>query len=47
MVVPPKDGYGKQGNEQAGIKGTDSLVFVVDVIASYPKKMVPPRRARR
>lgn len=38
LVVPPKDGYGKQGNQQAGIKGTDSLVFVVDVIASYPKK---------
>ena len=40
MVVPPKDGYGKKGNPDAGIKGTDSLVFVVDVIASYPKKGV-------
>ena len=37
MVVPPKDGYGKKGNPQAGIKGTDSLVFVVDVIASLPQ----------
>ncbi len=37
MVVPPKDGYGKKGNPDAGIKGTDSLVFVVDVIASYSK----------
>jgi peptidylprolyl isomerase len=37
MVVPPKDGYGKTGNSQAGIKGTDSLIFVVDVIASYSK----------
>ena len=37
MVVPPKDGYGKTGNPQAGIKGTDSLIFVVDVIASYGK----------
>ncbi len=37
MVVPPRDGYGQQGNEQAGIKGTDTLVFVVDVIASYGK----------
>lgn len=35
MVVPPEDGYGTQGNPQAGIKGTDTLVFVVDVIASY------------
>ncbi len=37
MVVAPKDGYGKTGNPQAGIKGTDSLVFVVDIIASYGK----------
>jgi peptidylprolyl isomerase len=37
MVIPPKDGYGKAGNKQAGIKGTDSLIFVVDVIASYAK----------
>jgi peptidylprolyl isomerase len=37
MEVPPADGYGTQGNTQAGIKGTDTLVFVVDVIASYGK----------
>ena len=37
MVIPPAKGYGKEGNKQAGIKGTDSLVFVVDVIASYGK----------
>jgi peptidylprolyl isomerase len=37
MTVPPKQGYGKKGNEQAGIKGTDTLVFVVDLIARYPK----------
>jgi len=29
--VPPTWGYGTQGNAQAGIKGTDTLVFVVDV----------------
>ncbi|MGZ3098206.1 FKBP-type peptidyl-prolyl cis-trans isomerase [Streptomyces sp. H72] len=29
--VPPTWGYGRQGNEEAGIKGTDTLVFVVDV----------------
>ncbi|MEW2266037.1 FKBP-type peptidyl-prolyl cis-trans isomerase [Streptomyces sp. NPDC047853] len=29
--VPPTWGYGQQGNEEAGIKGTDTLVFVVDV----------------
>ena len=37
MVIPPAKGYGTEGNEQAGIKGTDSLVFVVDIIASYGK----------
>ncbi|MEP6759921.1 MAG: FKBP-type peptidyl-prolyl cis-trans isomerase [Sporichthyaceae bacterium] len=37
MVIPPAKGYGTEGNPQAGIKGTDSLVFVVDVIKSYGK----------
>ncbi|MER5476476.1 FKBP-type peptidyl-prolyl cis-trans isomerase [Streptomyces sp. NPDC002734] len=31
MAVPPTWGYGEQGNEQAGIKGDDTLVFVVDI----------------
>lgn len=31
MSVPPTWGYGTQGNTQAGIKGTDTLVFVVDI----------------
>lgn len=31
MAVPPTWGYGSQGNSQAGIKGTDTLVFVVDI----------------
>jgi peptidylprolyl isomerase len=35
LVAPPKAGYGKQGNPQAGIKGSDSLIFVVDLIAAY------------
>lgn len=34
VVMPPADGYGKQGNPQAGIKGTDTLVFVVDILAA-------------
>ena len=42
MVIPPKDGYGSQGNPQAGIKGTDSLVFVVDIIAAYDNKTPLP-----
>ncbi|MBQ1000610.1 FKBP-type peptidyl-prolyl cis-trans isomerase [Streptomyces nigra] len=35
MAVPPTWGYGKEGNEQAGIKGTDTLVFVVDIEDSF------------
>jgi FKBP-type peptidyl-prolyl cis-trans isomerase len=35
LVVPPADGYGTQGNSQAGIKGTDTLVFVVDILGTY------------
>jgi FKBP-type peptidyl-prolyl cis-trans isomerase len=32
LVIPPKEGYGSSGESQAGIKGTDTLVFVVDII---------------
>jgi peptidylprolyl isomerase len=32
LVVPPDKGYGAQGQAQAGIKGTDTLVFVVDIL---------------
>jgi peptidylprolyl isomerase len=42
MVLPPKYGYGPKGNTQAGIKGTDSLVFVVDVIARYGEHSATP-----
>ena len=34
MAIPPELGYGEQGNEQAGITGTDTLYFVVDVLAA-------------
>lgn len=34
LTIPPDLGYGKDGNEQAGIKGTDTLVFVVDVLGA-------------
>lgn len=34
LIVPPADGYGKTGSAQAGIKGTDTLVFVVDVVGA-------------
>ncbi len=35
LVVPPADGYGKDGSSSAGIKGTDTLVFVVDILGTY------------
>jgi len=34
LAVPPADGYGKTGSTQAGIKGTDTLVFVVDILGA-------------
>jgi len=35
LVIPPADGYGGAGNSGAGIKGTDTLVFVVDILGAY------------
>ena len=34
LVIPPSDAYGSAGQSQAGIKGTDTLVFVVDIISA-------------
>ena len=34
LVIPPDQGYGPEGNEPAGIAGTDTLVFVVDILAA-------------
>jgi peptidylprolyl isomerase len=51
MAVPPTWGYGTQGNAQAGIKGTDTLVFVVDIqdafnaTSSAKGKEVPQQNA--
>jgi peptidylprolyl isomerase len=36
LVVPPALGYGTTGNTSAGISGTDSLVFVVDILDAFP-----------
>ena len=35
LVIPPKDAYGSSGASQAGINGTDTLVFVVDIIDAF------------
>jgi peptidylprolyl isomerase len=32
LVIPPDKGYGVSGKSEAGIKGTDTLVFVVDIL---------------
>lgn len=37
LAIPPVLGYGTSGNSQAGIKGTDTLVFVVDVVGRFNK----------
>jgi FKBP-type peptidyl-prolyl cis-trans isomerase len=35
LVVPPDKGYGAAGQSSAGISGTDTLVFVVDILDAY------------
>lgn len=35
FVCPPDTGYGEQGNPQAGIKPTDTLIFSIDILAAY------------
>lgn len=32
LVIPPEKGYGTEGNSQAGIAPTDTLIFVVDLL---------------
>jgi len=34
LAIPPQDGYGKKGSPSAGIKGTDTLYFVVDIVGA-------------
>jgi len=34
LSIPPELGYGNEGNKDAGIKGTDTLYFVVDILAA-------------
>ncbi|MQY08684.1 FKBP-type peptidyl-prolyl cis-trans isomerase [Actinomadura macrotermitis] len=35
LVVPPALGYGAKGLAQAGIRGDDTLVFVVDILGAH------------
>ena len=34
LTIPPADGYGSAGQSQAGIEGTDTLVFVIDILGA-------------
>lgn len=34
LIVPPANGYREAGQKDAGISGTDTLVFVVDILAA-------------
>ncbi|MCJ0701222.1 FKBP-type peptidyl-prolyl cis-trans isomerase [Frigoribacterium faeni] len=33
VIVPPADGYGEEGEPGSGIEPTDTLVFVIDILA--------------
>ena len=43
LTVPPSDGYGPSGNAAAGIRGTDTLVFVIDIAKRYNMHSALPR----
>jgi peptidylprolyl isomerase len=35
-VVPPRDGFGRRGDAAVNVSGTDTLVFVFDILAAVP-----------
>jgi len=35
LTLPPADGYGSAGSSGAGISGTDTLVFIVDIVQAF------------
>jgi peptidylprolyl isomerase len=35
-VVPPKDGFGRHGDAAVNVTGSDTLVFVFDILAAVP-----------
>ncbi|MBX9719146.1 MAG: FKBP-type peptidyl-prolyl cis-trans isomerase [Microbacteriaceae bacterium] len=35
-VIPPADGFGDQGVPELGLTGTESLIFVIDVVSIVP-----------
>jgi peptidylprolyl isomerase len=45
LTIPPADGYGSTGQPDANISGTDTLVFVVDLVAAYHSGASAPGQA--
>jgi peptidylprolyl isomerase len=45
LVVPPAQGYGSAGQSSAGIKGTDTLAFIVDIVSVYSKTDIGDTKA--
>jgi peptidylprolyl isomerase len=45
LTVPPSDGYGSKGQPSAGISGTDTLVFVIDLVTQYSPNASAPGTA--
>jgi peptidylprolyl isomerase len=45
LVIPPADGYGSAGSSGAGIKGTDTLAFVIDIVSTYSKTDIGDAKA--
>jgi peptidylprolyl isomerase len=45
--VPPRLGYGAEGNADAGIGGTDTIYFLIDILgrAAKPEKPAPSEDA--
>ena len=47
IAMPPADAYGPQGNPQAGISGTDTLVFAVHVVAASDPNPLPMAEGKK
>jgi peptidylprolyl isomerase len=45
VVIPPALGYGAAGNPTAGISGTDTMVFVIDILGAYRTGEIPGANA--
>ncbi len=46
LSVPPSEAYGKEGLKVAQINGTDTLVFVVDILRGYKVAVQPSPSAK-